>query len=268
VKVQDRILSIGRRALRRLGLSHLATEPTIDPFAKQIEAEVMCAGGSAEAEISRLYYGHQGRLVHKWDHYLAIYERHLRRFRENGARPVRLLEIGINHGGSLQLWRKYFGPGATIFGVDIDPRCRVLDSPDMPVRIGSQTDPEFLRRVVGEMGGIDIVVDDGSHVASHQRSSFETLFPLLDPDGVYIVEDLHTSYWRGKFEGGFRRRGTFIEETKALVDDLHGWYHPAKARFPDVRQTVDGVHIYDSLVVIEKRPKDRPFHTTVGTPSF
>jgi hypothetical protein len=57
------------------------------------------------------------------------------------------------------------------------------------------------------MGGLDIVIDDGSHIASHQRKSFETLFPLLDPEGIYIVEDLPTAYFRGQFEGGVGHRG-------------------------------------------------------------
>jgi SAM-dependent methyltransferase len=265
MKTQDLFVRVARRSLRLLGLSHLIPEPSADPFAKHVDAQLMKA--NADSEMAKLFYGHQGRLVWKWDHYLAIYERHLRRFRENRVQPVRLLEIGVFHGGSLQLWRKYFGPTATIFGVDIDPRCCAVDSPDLCVRIGSQADPEFLKLVVGEMGGVDVVLDDGSHVASHQRRSFETLFPLLDPNGVYIVEDLHASYWRG-FEGGFRRRGTFIEETKALVDDIHGWYHTAKSRFPDAHKTVDSIHIYDSVVVIEKKPRGKPFHTVVGTPSF
>jgi hypothetical protein len=100
MKAQDRIVSTGRRVLRRLGLSHLAPEPNIDPFAKQM-MQKSCA--LMQKPISRLHFGHQGRLVHKWNHYLAIYERHLGRFRENEERPFRLLETRIYHGGSLQM---------------------------------------------------------------------------------------------------------------------------------------------------------------------
>ncbi|HEV3220180.1 MAG TPA: hypothetical protein VGZ48_10445 [Candidatus Acidoferrales bacterium] len=221
----------------------------------------------AGGELAALFYAHQGRLAHKWNHYLPIYERHMARFRGDRGRPVRMLEIGISQGGSLQLWRKYFGPEAIIFGVDVDPRCRVIDGSDLAVRIGSQADPEFLRRVISEMGGADIIIDDGSHLASHHRITFQTLFPLLDAHGVYIVEDLHTSYFPS-YDGGVRRSGTFIEEMKLLVDDIHAWYSEAGTHVPDAEKTVNGIHFYDSIVVIEKKPKEKPVQVTVGNPSF
>lgn len=221
----------------------------------------------ATSQVAKLFYGHQGRLIHKWGHYLEIYDRHLSHFQKLG-RPVRLLEIGVYHGGSLQLWRQYFGPEAVIFGVDINPRCRNIADPSICIRIGSQVDAEFLRRVVEEMGGVDIVIDDGSHIASHQRKSLEVLLPLVDPDGIYIAEDLHTSYFRGLFEGGFRRRGTFIEEAKMLIDSIYEPYHKKETSFSNVQGSVNSVHFYDGLVAIEKKPPQAPFHTKVGTPSF
>jgi len=84
-------------------------------------------------------------------------------------------------------------------------------------RIGSQADPEFLASVVAEM---DIVIDDGSHVASHQLASFKALFPALSFGGVYICEDLHTAYWQD-WDGGYKRHGTFVETIKDMIDNLH-----------------------------------------------
>ncbi len=84
-----------------------------------------------------------------------------------------MLEIGVSKGGSLALWRKALGDRATIFGIDIDPKCAEFDGKFAKVRIGSQADASFLKSVVDEMGGVDLVLDDGSHVASHQRASFE-----------------------------------------------------------------------------------------------
>ena len=107
------------------------------------------------------------------------------------------------------------------------------------------------------MGGVDIVLDDGSHVASHQRISFDVLFKLLSEGGLYMVEDLHTSYWRGHYEGGWRRRGTFIELAKRLVDDLHAPYH-GRPEYPVARGMVTGVHFHDSLAVIEKARRPAP----------
>jgi hypothetical protein len=176
---------------------------------------------------------------------------------------VNLLEIGVFRGGSLELWRRYFGPSATITGIDIDSACSQYDGKAGAVRIGSQADTEFLRQVVSERGRPDIVIDDGSHMAKHLRASFDALFPLLKPGGIYVAEDLHTSYWRS-FGGGLRRRSSFIEHVKRLIDDVHSWYHPRAGIYDDPEMGVRAIHVYDSIVVIEKGPKDRPFHVKTG----
>jgi 23S rRNA U2552 (ribose-2'-O)-methylase RlmE/FtsJ len=147
-------------------------------------------------------YGHNGDLldlfatnkdyiVHKWHHYIPLYERYFSSFR---GRKIRFLEIGVSHGGSLQMWRKYFGDDAIIFGIDIDAECEKYNGQAGQVRIGSQTDKNFLESVVKEMGGVDIVLDDGSHVMKHITTTLEYLFPSLTEVGVYMIEDLHTAY--------------------------------------------------------------------------
>ena len=88
-----------------------------------------------------LFWGHEGTIVHKWHHYLPVYEKFLSRYKN---KPIKFLEIGVSRGGSLSLWRKYFGPDATIYGVDIDPRCKEYDGLDAQVRIGSQDDDNFM----------------------------------------------------------------------------------------------------------------------------
>lgn len=228
---------------------------------------------TADCELASLFFNHDGYLIHKWTHYFAAYEEQLGSLRgglthsDGTQRPVRLLEIGVSRGGSLELWRKYLGPSASIWGVDIDERCASLDG-EFNVRIGSQDDSAFLRAVVEEMGGIDVVLDDGSHVADHQRASFRTLFPLLSEGGVYGVEDLHTSYWRGH-GGGYRRGGTFVEVAKGLVDDMHAWYHSrGDTENLDAARTVGRITFYDSLVFITKANRGRPLVTKVGSSPF
>jgi hypothetical protein len=212
-----------------------------------------------QSDLHRLFYDNDGPLVHKWKHYLGIYVRHLASFRK---KSVRLLEIGVFEGGSMRLWRRYFGSEATIFGIDIDPRCAALDGRDSHVRIGSQDDPAFLKKVVTEMGGLDIVIDDGSHVSPHQVASFKCLFPLLENGGVYICEDLHSNYWRGWHQGGYRRSSTFIETCKRLIDDLHSDFH---ARGGDeIASQIGSIHFYNSMIVIEKCARERPSHIKIG----
>ncbi len=217
---------------------------------------------------------HRGPVIHKWRHSPAIYDELMAPYRhgfplpEGGSRPLRFLEIGVSEGGSQHVWRSYLGSSAVIFGVDIDPTCLELASPEVSeVRIGSQADPDFLRAVVAEMGGIDVVVDDGSHIAEHQRASFETLWPLLSVGGLYIVEDVHTAYWVG-FSGGLRRPGTFVEVAKALVDDMHRWYYTETGHPSAMEPGVPGlwsIRFYDSIVALSKRALERPRQIGRGT---
>jgi hypothetical protein len=222
------------------------------------------AAANANNDMERIFYSHQGRPSAKWHHYLEVYDRHLARFR---GKQVRLLEIGVQHGGSLQIWRQYFGPQAIIFGIDIDEKCRDFDDEDGRVRIGSQADPEFLQEVVKEMGGIDIVIDDGSHVASHQRISFDCLYPLLNNNGVYLCEDLQAAYWPVFHDGGYKREGTFIEVVKELIDDIHSWYHDQGSTVLDTAaESIHSLCVYEGIVAVEKRSRPRSFFTLMPPP--
>lgn len=207
--------------------------------------------------IEIAYHRHTGRMVHKWHHFLPYYDRYFAMYRVPRMK-VRMLEIGVSGGGSLELWRGYFGPDAVIFGVDIDPDCARFDGEHgNRVRIGSQADPEFLRSVVAEMGGVDIVLDDGSHVAAHVKASFDTLFPLLTNGGLYVIEDMHTAYW-SNYGGSYFSGKSAIGLAKTLIDDIHHWYHPHGQRIAAARDSVAGIHIHDSMVFIEKRLRTAP----------
>ncbi len=207
------------------------------------------------------FEGNEGATIDKWLHYFDIYHRHFARFRD---RPVTVVEIGVFQGGSLAMWRDYFGPQARIVGIDVDERCRDLAPPGTEVRIGSQTDRDFLRAVKRELGSIDVLIDDGGHVMAQQLVSFDELFPAVSAEGVYLVEDLHTSYWP-EYGGGLRHPGSFIEFAKSLIDHLNAWHlrEPGAAPSPWTR-SIDGLHFYDSVLVVEKRPRLKPMQRRTG----
>lgn len=215
-----------------------------------------------DGDIARIFFANEGPLVHKWLHYLAIYEKIFSAFR---GTPVRFLEIGVSKGGSLQMWRSFFGEQATLFGIDINPDCAAFDGRHGQVRIGSQADPDFLASVIGEMGGVDIVLDDGSHIARHQKASFDTLFPLLAENGLYVIEDMHTAYW-GHFEGGLRRPGTAIEMLKGKVDDMHRHYFQPGCDDGAKMLPIESIQFFDSLAVVHKRAQRERKHVMVPTP--
>ncbi|MFP4239338.1 MAG: class I SAM-dependent methyltransferase [Rhodosalinus sp.] len=213
-----------------------------------------------DGKLAAIYAGNEGPVVHKWHHYIPLYDRYLGRFCDT---PVRFLEIGVARGGSLGMWRRWLGKSAVIFGIDVRPHCARFDGDAGAVRIGSQADPAFLDDVVDEMGGLDVVLDDGSHRMEHIRASFEHLFPRLAADGVYVVEDLHTAYWP-KYGGGYGTSGNFFRYLAELADDMHHWYHPHGERRAGLGAAVSGLHVHDSMAVFEKGPVHRPTHSRVG----
>lgn len=193
------------------------------------------------------YLREDHRRIHKWYQYFPVYEAHFERFRN---RHVTIFEIGIGEGGSLAMWRRYFGPYAIIVGMDVYPRCKQVEEDQVHVRIGSQADPAFLAAVVAEFGAPDIVIDDGSHLQHHVNVTFDTLYPLVAKNGVYLVEDLHAAYWPNH-GGGLRAPGSFIETAKTTVDRMHVDYiGDERLRSPATDRTTS-VHFYDSVVVLE-----------------
>lgn len=124
------------------------------------------------------------------------------------------------------MWKAFF-PYANIYGLDIYDKS-YHDEDRIKTYVGSQTDEALLRRIVGEAGGFDIIIDDGSHLNEHIITTFKILFPLLNNDGIYAIEDLQTSYWErdafGNDWGGSRDLQapyTSINFLKTLIDCLN-----------------------------------------------
>ena len=216
--------------------------------------------------LEKYFRRNPGRLIHKWVHYFDVYDRHFSRFR--GRRGLVVVEFGVSHGGSLQMWRKYFGRRAKIYGVDIDPRCADFAGGRTTVFIGDQEDREFLRRIAAQTGPIDVLIEDGGHTMGQQIATFEELYPHVKADGVFLIEDLHTSYWTG-YGGGYRRPGTFIEYAKGLVDQLNAWHSREPGLGVDeFTRTTRSMHFYDSIVVFEKGHVAKPHAEKTGTPTI
>ncbi len=144
----------------------------------------------------------------KEEHFIEAYKKHFA-----DLKPKRVLEIGVQGGGSLKIWRDMF-PEAEIVGVDLDPVCKEHEGQNIKVFIGDQCDVKFLET----LGNFDIIIDDGGHKMTHQQVSMNTLMMnQLNPGGIYVIEDLHTSYW----EQFLDIRKTTISVLKDMIDDLH-----------------------------------------------
>lgn len=92
------------------------------------------------------------------------------------------------------MWKKYF-PFGSIYSVDIYDKSRLQES-RIKIFRGGQVDKNFLEAISNEIEGIDLIIDDGSHLNDHVIESFKLLFPKLKDGGIYVVEDTQTSYWK------------------------------------------------------------------------
>jgi hypothetical protein len=242
--------------------SHTSSSSLIETFRSKVDAKQDIPANYGYRGDLLDYFTSNNLVIHKWHHYIPLYGKYLKSFRNQHA--IRFLEIGVSKGGSLQMWRKYFGDKAIIYGIDINPDCLCFDGSAAKVRIGSQSDSEFLRSIVNEMGGIDIVLDDGSHRMNDIRTTLKTLFPLLNSGGIYIIEDLHTAYWH-EYGGGYSKKSNIFNMIRELIDDIHHWYHNNDQKHPLIANSLAGIHIHDSLVILQKHtacPTPPPVHSS------
>jgi hypothetical protein len=212
-------------------------------------------------KLLALFTQNKKQVINKWHHYIPIYDRHLREFQN---KEINFLEIGVSEGGSMLLWKNFLGEEALIYGIDINPACSKLNDIVGQVRIGSQSDIQFLDTIIREMNGIDIVLDDGSHHMRDVRTSFEYLFPKLRDGGIYIIEDLHTSFWK-YYGGGFRSKDNFFRLVFEYIFDMHHWYHNKPQNHELISNSIRGIHIYDSMVIFEKGIPHKPCNSRIGS---
>ncbi len=171
---------------------------------------------------------HQGKVSDKWSSYLEEYQRLFCDFQD---RPVSLLEIGIQNGGSLEIWGKYFAKARTLTGCDINEKCRSLkfEDPRIEVIVGDANSDQVQSRILERSGDFDLIIDDGSHTSGDIVKSFARYFPRLNAGGIFLAEDLHCSYWRD-FEGGLfdpLSSIAFFKDLSDIVNHEH-WGIPEK----------------------------------------
>lgn len=203
-------------------------------------------------DLENFFYNEDHRLIHKWTNYFDIYEQYFSRFR---GKQVNILEIGVAHGGSLQMWRNYFGDQCTIHGIDIDPQCERFENEYTHIHIFDQGDEKAYYTFYKLAPAFDIIIDDGSHKSKDQITSFKYLFGrMLKFNGVYLVEDTHTSFSR-KFTGLFGK--SFINKSKEFISKLYRWK-------PGIFNYIKAIHYYTGVVIIEKDAMTMPHDVQRG----
>jgi hypothetical protein len=207
------------------------------------------------SDLSRLAIKY-GSDKHGHHNYCDHYEQHLGKFRND---TILLIELGIGGyhfpdrgGAGLKMWADYFRH-ARIAGVDIHTKTG-LSTYQIRIFQGSQNDPELIQQIIDQDGRPSIVVDDASHMNNLTIRSFELLFPLLVPGGVYCVEDIESSWWEEHGFDGCRDLNNLIFRSsvnyfRSLVTDINSKYNNAPNPFG-----IESIHFYENLIFIHKKP--------------
>jgi hypothetical protein len=201
-------------------------------------------------DLFSYFLNNKDKRIAKWTHYFPIYEKH---FKPLTDRPIKMLEIGILDGGSLNMWKDYFHPESTIVGIDINAEClkHKYDSPNIKIRIGDQSDPAFLQSLVDEFGEFDLVLDDGSHHVSHVNKTFQFLFPKIAEDGIFFIEDTHAAYW-SSHGGSIDHPESINNVAKKMIDIINADHTKGQLEPDYFTRNVKCMSCYDSIVVFER----------------
>ena len=169
--------------------------------------------------LEQLYRAHNGKVSDKWSIYLREYERI---FRPYATASINFLEIGVQNGGSLEIWAKYFSSAKNLVGCDIDEACGLLTylDPRVTVIVGDATVEQVAAQIIHVTPTYDLIIDDGSHTSGDIIRAFCRYFDLVTEGGIFVVEDLHCSYWK-EFDGGLFDPKSSMSFFKRLADTLN-----------------------------------------------
>ena len=172
-------------------------------------------------KYSEVFTSHRGKYSDKWSQYLDVYDRVL----QDLPNPKSILEIGVQNGGSLEIWDTLYPDADFIIGIDVDKKCSDLEfqSSKIKVLVGDAKSDETIRQALEIVNSFDIVIDDGSHTSEDIIVNLIKLLPTLKPGAIYLIEDLHASYW-DSFGGSLFGSETAMAFLKRLADALNRNY--------------------------------------------
>jgi hypothetical protein len=172
--------------------------------------------------------------------YFEIYDELFSRYRN---KKITFLEIGVLGGGSLFMWRSFFGPQARIIGIDLNPKAKKWEEHGFEIYIGSQSDKNFWNEFINDIGPVDVVLDDGGHTYEQQIITTEMLLSSVKDNGMLVIEDTHTSYMNGFGP----KRYSFVNYTKNMLDKLNQRFGQFNSKLTDTR--VWSVQSFESIIV-------------------
>ena len=188
----------------------------------------------------------------KWNNYFDIYENLFAKFLR---KKIKIVEVGVGDGGSLFMWKDFFGKKAKIFGIELNPEAKKLEKKGFKIFIGDQSNPNFWKNFYRKIGKIDILIDDGGHTNLQQITTLMESINHIKPGGMIIIEDTHTSFMKDK---GFKNPSKYslINFTCSLIEIIHRRNPMLKKRLNFISKKINSIEFYDSITVINIAKKN------------
>jgi hypothetical protein len=227
---------------------------------------------TTENLLSKIFESHTGKYSDKWNSYLDIYWDLFSPICHNDSD---ILEIGIQNGGSLEIWAKLFPNAKNLIGFDVHTKCTELkfSDPRIKVFVEDAADEKSGSLVQKTTSNLGVVIDDGSHVSQDIIRSFLIFFPQLKPGGIFVIEDLHASYW-SDWQGGISHPESSMQFLKLLADIVNFDHWGIKDKRTDIFElipatygqleestlaSIESITFFDSVCVVRKKS-----HTNQG----
>jgi len=187
-------------------------------------------------------------LSSKWVKYFDVYEENFSKFK---GKDITFVEIGVFNGGSLEIWKKYFGPNARIIGIDINPECKKFEKDNIEIFIGNQSSTNFWKSFFEKVGMVDVILDDGGHTNLAQIITTVECVKNINDGGVLLVEDTCCSYI-SRYNSS--KKYNFLNFSKKIVDDINSninleWMDLKKDFKFSLKKYIYSTHFYESMVI-------------------
>lgn len=195
-------------------------------------------------ELLELFYKSKNKSL-KWKKYFPVYDKLFKRFKN---KKIVFVEIGVLDGGSLEIWKNFFGKDSRIIGIDNNPDCKKLENTNFEIFIGSQSDPNFWKDFFNKVGNVDIILDDGGHTNDQQIITLTNCVPRINDGGLHIVEDTHTSYQK---QYGNPYKFSFINFSKKIIDDINSTF-PGSNQFKfSLNKFIHSIEFFESITAFK-----------------
>ena len=186
----------------------------------------------------------------KYKNYFPVYERLFEKYRN---REITFVEIGVLSGGSLRMWKKYFGAGCKVIGVDLNPKAKEFEEDGIEIFIGSQSDKNFWENFFNKVGKVDIILDDGGHTNFQQIMTTCCTVPNINDNGLLVVEDVFHSYGVSYATRGFYNpsKYSFMNFCKKIADDINSRFPEIKKFNFSLNKYIYSMEIFESIVAFK-----------------